>query len=418
MTIVNWIVGIAQGGRLERSRTLLAAIVATNLGALVVFKYLGLLDESARGLAGALGLAATWPVVHIVLPIGLSFFTFEFIHYQVDLFRGHPPIRDPLRFALFPAFFPTQIAGPIKRFQDFNRQVALLPRFDPALALEGVELIALGLFKKVVLADNLLPVADAVFRHPQSVGTLDAWAGLIAFSFQIYMDFSGYTDIGRGSAQLLGYTVPINFRSPYLASSLRDFWRRWHISLSSWLRDYLYIPLGGSHKSEARTRLNLMITMCLGGLWHGAAWHFLFWGAGHGGILAVERFAASHGLQIPTVPRWARVGLAWIGTQVAVLALWSLFRAENLGLAATLWSKALTLAPPAGLPVATALVPIVALGVLIAEFAPYRLKPRLLVLAAVPAPLGSATYIVALGAAAAYSVVVNGSTHSFIYFQF
>jgi alginate O-acetyltransferase complex protein AlgI len=413
LTAANWQFGLAQGRRIDRSRTVLVTILAINLAALVTFKYLGLLDQSARTAASILALDLPWPLVQIVLPIGLSFFTFEFIHYQVDVFRGGRPITDPVRFALFPAFFPTQIAGPIKRYQDFDRQMRSKRPVEPILALSGLELVALGLFKKIVLADSLLPVADAVFGDPRAAGMLDAWAGLVAFSFQIYLDFSGYTDIARGSAQLLGFTIPENFRSPYLATSLRDFWRRWHISLSSWLRDYLYIPLGGSRESRPRTNLNLLVTMALGGLWHGAAWHFLAWGLGHGIALALERTWNE-----TCATMWGRTPapVRWVATQLSVLGLWSLFRAPDLSVAATLWSHALSVAPTTGS--ASPAVFIVAVGILVVEVLPARFRPRALIYAAAPPALGGPFYIVGLGALAAYWVTVNGTTHRFIYFQF
>ena len=341
LTLVNYVIGAAQGRRTARSGQLLALAIAVDLGALAVFKYLGFLDDSVRRVASVLGLDPSLPTVRLILPLGLSFFTFEFIHYQVDIWRGHQAIRDPIRFALFPAFFPTQIAGPIKRYQDFDRQVRSRPPFDPVLAAAGVELVLLGLFKKVVLADNLLPVADRVFSNPSGATALDAWVGAVAFALQIYFDFSGYTDIGRGSAQILGYTVPINFRAPYLATSLRDFWHRWHISLSTWLRDYLYIPLGGSRRGEWRVRANLMITMTLGGLWHGAAWHFMAWGAGHGLALVANHWWDRRGGLQPARARWLMSSLlpicGWALTQLAVLFLWSLFRAPGVHSAWLLW---------------------------------------------------------------------------------
>ena len=337
MTVVNYAIGLAQARMQPRSRAILALAVVFNLATLGVFKYLGLLDATALSLAHAIGLPASWPVLRLILPLGLSFFTFEFIHYQVDLYRGFDPIRSPIDFALFPAFFPTQIAGPIKRYQDFEHQVRSHPSFDARRFLEGIELVALGMFKKIVLADSLLPIADTVFTRHAAAGMIDTWVGVVAFSFQIYLDFSGYTDIGRGSAQLLGYTVPLNFRAPYLATSVRDFWRRWHMSLSSWLRDYLYIPLGGNRRGPWRTRFNLFATMALGGLWHGAAWHFVTWGFGHGLALSANREGEALGRFAGGLPWWLRVAAGWAVTQLAVLTLWVLFRAPSTGAAVGIW---------------------------------------------------------------------------------
>lgn len=411
LTMVNYLIGLRQGHQEPRSRVLGIVAVALNLGALMVFKYLGLLDETARSLAGLLGLQADIPLVRLILPIGLSFFTFEFIHYQVDLLRGSRPVASLIHFALFPAFFPTQIAGPIKRYQDFERQVMARPSFDPHMALEGIELIAAGLFKKVVLADTLAVTADAVFRSPGSTGMIEAWAGLIAFSFQIYLDFSGYTDIGRGSAQLLGYRVPENFRAPYLAVTFREFWRRWHMSLSSWLRDYLYIPLGGSRGTLMRTGANLVITMTLGGLWHGAAWHFLLWGFGHGAVQSVERSSKGD------APRGAvRILRSWAVTQVLVVLLWALFRAP-LDTALTLYSRLLVAPLTTGV-VAVGPVLAIAVGVLAYELAPAAWRPLAWARTARWPFLARPGYTILLGSSVAYWAAVAGGGRSFIYFQF
>ena len=413
MTVVNYVFGVVHGSR-ARSRLLLAAAVGCDLTILAVFKYLGLLDDSARHVAALFGLPPALPVVHVILPLGLSFFTFEFIHYQVDVFRGFEPIRNPIRFALFPAFFPTQIAGPIKRYQDFDKQVRLRPRFDPSLFVEGVELIAIGMFKKVVVADQLLPVAGRVFAAPAAAGAADAWLGTLAFALQIYMDFSGYTDIGRGSAQLLGYRVPINFQAPYLATSLRDFWRRWHISLSSWLRDYLYIPLGGSRHGRLRTYASLMITMALGGLWHGAAWHFMGWGVGHGAGLAVERAWTE---ARPTQRRLAWP-FGWLLTQLFVLVLWEFFRAPDLTSSLRLLRRMAStdFGPHLVSGVDAMLVLTVAGALLSVQLALRHVDPRRLIgragVALRPA------FASALAACALFVFANTAEIHKFIYFQF
>src|SRR2546423_8830001 len=336
LTAANFLIWLRQSSTEASSRTLLVAALTVNLGALAVFKYLGLLDQSADSLARLLGLGWGVNAVHIILPLGLSFFTFEFIHYQVDLFRGGAAIRNPVNFALFPAFFPTQSAGPIKRYQDFNAQVEDRPQFDPVLFFGGLELIVRGLFKKVVLADTMAPIVAMVFGNAAAATGLDAWTALVAFYLQLFLDFSGYTDIGRGSAQLLGYRIPINFNAPYLATSIRDFWRRWHISLSSWLRDYLYIPLGGSRRRPGRVGLNLMITMALGGLWHGAAWHFLLWGTGSGAALNVERWWRDRWAGHKPFPALLGTIGGWLATQPTWLGLLPLFPSPTPGAAAAL----------------------------------------------------------------------------------
>lgn len=418
MTVVNYVLGLVQDRKSPRVRSWLVMAVAFNLTTLGIFKYLGFLDSTVLSLVHAIGLPSSWPVVRLILPLGLSFFTFEFIHYQVDLYRGGEPIRSPIDFALFPAFFPTQIAGPIKRYQDFESQVASHPPFDSRRFLEGVELIALGLFKKIVLADSLLPIADRLFSSPAHVSALDTWLGVIAFSFQIYLDFSGYTDVGRGSALLLGYRVPVNFRAPYLAASMRDFWRRWHISLSSWLRDYLYIPLGGNRGGPWRTRFNLLATMALGGLWHGAAWHFVVWGVGHGLALATERGVA-RGLP-ESRRRWWIIAAGWATTQTTVLVLWVLFRTPSLSGALSVWHQMAGLGRGSAILSAGDRLAVIAVAasVIGAQLALQYVNPRRVLESSLPSVVLRPAYVVALGLLAAQFASVNGVVHRFIYFQF
>ena len=303
--------------------------VAVNLFALGTFKYLGWLDQSATSFAGLLGLHWPAPFVQLVLPIGLSFFTFEFLHYQIDLYRGTEAIRDPIHFALFPAFFPTQIAGPIKRYEDFDEQVRERPRFDPRVFLEGIELIVLGMFKKVAIADNVGRLALLVYSDPSHAGLVDAWAAAIAFYSQVYFDFSGYTDIARGSAQLFGYRIPLNFRAPFLATSFQDFWQRWHMSLSFWLRDYLYYPLGRSRilsalRPRVRTMTAVVLTMLVCGIWHGAGWNFVGLGLALGFCFVLDRIMTTQ-VWRREMPPWLRVAGGWTQTQMLIVASMVLF---------------------------------------------------------------------------------------------
>ncbi len=420
MTVVNYCLGASQGRQAARSRILMVAAVAFNLIVLGVFKYLGFLDSSASSFAHAFGLPVSLPVVRLILPLGLSFFTFEFIHYQIDVYRGSSPIRSPIEFALFPAFFPTQIAGPIKRYQNFEAQVQAHPSFDARTFLEGLELIAAGMFKKIVLSDSLLPIVSGVFASSSPVGTVDSWIGAAAFSFQIYLDFSGYTDIGRGSAQLLGYTVPVNFRAPYLATSLRDFWRRWHISLSSWLRDYLYIPLGGNRKGRWRTEVNVMVTMALGGLWHGAAWHFLVWGIGHGAGLVMNRWTQVWTRLDANLPRTALTVAAWAVTQIFVLVMWVPFRSVSTGASISLWRQMAGLSSgPAVLTMGDRLTVLgIGVGVLMVEFALQRVDLRRLIRSSPVSTALRPAYVATLALAAIQFASINGVVHRFIYFQF
>ncbi len=297
MTLTNFFFGLAMERFTKGRKVILITALALNLGTLVFYKYTNfllksLVDLGVYSLHLGFNLNPRWlsfQPLDIFLPLGISFFTFEFIHFIVDVYRGSHPIKDFRHFALFASFFPSQIAGPIKRFQDFELQLNAQTIFKKEQFNRGIFLIFRGLFKKVVLGDNLDTLVKYGFNNPYSLGTIDAWAAAIAFTLQLYFDFSGYTDIGRGSAYLLGYSVPENFKCPYLSSNLKDFWRRWHISLSTWLRDYLFIPLGGSHGSNWLTKRNLFITMLLGGLWHGASWNFVCWGAFHGIGLIITR---------------------------------------------------------------------------------------------------------------------------------
>jgi len=289
LTLANFFLVPQIAKSVERKKLWLGIVVASNLITLAIFKYATFtLDTIHQGLLLG-GIDWKEPHLSIILPLGISFFVFEFIHYAIEVYRGKPLVKNFMDFSLFASFFPTQIAGPIKRYQDFIPQLSEKIKFKWEYVDEGMHLILLGLAKKVLLADNLALVVQAGFSHPEKFSACDLWLITYAFAFQIFFDFAGYTDIARGSALLFGYKVPINFNLPYIASNVADFWHRWHISLSTWLRDYLFIPLGGSRGSRWFTYRNLFITMALGGLWHGAAMHFLLWGAYQGIILIAHR---------------------------------------------------------------------------------------------------------------------------------
>ena len=289
MTLFNWLWGDLLARSPKNAKLLLGLGVSANLLTLGIFKYS---DFVARSLGSLVGLATRhnpdW-AIRIILPLGISFFTFEFIHYLFEIYRGQKPIKSFVLFALFAAFFPTQIAGPIKRFPDFAAQMLEKQKLQLSYFDQGIPLIVIGLAKKLLLADNLSILVQMGLNQSSVFGAPETWLIAYAFTFQIYFDFSGYTDIARGSALLFGYHIPINFDTPYLAENIADFWRRWHISLSTWLRDYLFIPLGGSRSKRWATNRNLLITMTLGGLWHGAAWNFVLWGVYHGFWLVVHR---------------------------------------------------------------------------------------------------------------------------------
>jgi alginate O-acetyltransferase complex protein AlgI len=320
----------------------LAASVALNLGILGFFKYFDFFVESLSSVLVAAGMPGLEPVLNVVLPVGISFYTFQTMSYTIDVYRGQlKPTRDLLDFALFVSFFPQLVAGPIERATRFLPQI-VSPRQRTAADLpEGAYLVLSGLFRKVVIADNLAAVANAIFSaDPGTLTGPEVVVGVYAFAFQIYGDFSGYTDIARGVARWLGYDLMVNFRMPYLSVSPSDFWRRWHISLSSWLRDYLYIPLGGNRHGTFNTYRNLMLTMLLGGLWHGAAWTFVAWGAFHGLILVAYRMVAGKEREVER-PLLARVPAMVLMFQLVAVS-WLLFRAGSIGQAFTMGVRALS----------------------------------------------------------------------------
>lgn len=274
------------GGR----RFLLLANLGANFGLLGYFKYANFfLHSLEEGLRQA-GASASMPVLQIILPVGISFYTFEAINYVVDVYRKRAPAeRDLGHFMLFITFFPHLVAGPIVRARDFLPQIRRPKQWDWARQQLGVEYFLMGLFKKVAIADRMALFVDPVFQNPGAYQTHTIWIAVIAYALQVYCDFSGYTDMAIGTAHMLGYKLAPNFNMPYLASSISEFWRRWHMSLSTWLRDYLFIPLGGSRGGEWQTARNLLITMTLAGLWHGASWNFVIFGVVHGLLLSGHR---------------------------------------------------------------------------------------------------------------------------------
>lgn len=275
----------------ERKRKLLLAIsLLTNLSILGFFKYFSFFVDSFADLLSVIGMTADQPTLKIILPVGISFYTFQTLSYTIDIYRRRlRPTNDFLSFALFVAFFPQLVAGPIERARNLLPQIVRRRDITGAMIDAGIFLILWGFFKKVVIADNVGLISDQVFGNYVQFHGFDVLVGVLAFTIQIYCDFSGYSDIARGICKLMGFDLMVNFRLPYFALNPSDFWTRWHISLSSWLRDYLYIPLGGNRHGDFKTFRNLVLTMLLGGLWHGAAWNFVIWGAYHGGLLALYR---------------------------------------------------------------------------------------------------------------------------------
>ena len=292
-TVVDWLCGLGfdrYRGRALAMRLLMGVSLLVNLGALAFFKYWNFFADSAAELCGRLGLGAPDWTLQIVLPVGISFYTFQTLSYSIDRYRGAIPTeRDLIDFAFFVSFFPQLVAGPIVRASEFLPQTRSTRTFRWEDQAGGLRLALWGLFKKTVVADNLAPAVDTVFGAESEVGYLARLIAVYAFAIQIYCDFSGYTDIARGTARMLGFEFPFNFLRPYFSRDPSTFWRRWHVSLSSWLRDYLYIGLGGNRRGPRRTYVNLMATMALGGLWHGAAWNFVLWGVYQGALLVVHR---------------------------------------------------------------------------------------------------------------------------------
>src|SRR5579884_851756 len=396
----------------QKRKALLICSLVLNFSFLGFFKYFNFFIDSFSHVLNSVGMH-NMPVtlLRIILPPGISFYTFQEVAYIVDVYKGRlEASKSVLDYALFISLFPHLIAGPIQRPGHLLPQVQNSRRFRDSNFFDGILLILSGLFRKCIVADNCALLANAVFAgqfgHPNLFTVL---IGTYAFAWQIYGDFSGYSDLARGSAQLLGFHFMVNFRQPYFATSLQDFWRRWHISLSTWLRDYLYIPLGGNRKGPVRTYVNLMATMLLGGLWHGANWTFVIWGGIHGFWLALERF-----LSRGEAPE-QRFGAAWrVPTLIVVGLAWIFFRARSLpeaiyqlgGLGVFGWR------PEYGPAIATLVA--ISLLVMIVDFRlevtgeeyPFQ-NSRL------PAPIATATALVIL-----LALFGAMDSRAFIYFQF
>jgi len=345
LTISNYFLGLVLSRATEHKKLVLVGTVAFNLLALAVFKYAYFARDILAGVMKGIGTDVPPLAVQIILPLGISFFVFEFIHYASDVYKGGKPVTSFLDFALFASFFPTQIAGPIKRYQDFVPQLTNPHPVTMDTIEESARLITVGLVKKILFADYLAIAVHSAFEHPELLSSVDLWLAVYAFAYQIYFDFSAYTDIARGSALLFGFTVPPNFNLPYFSSSIADFWRRWHISLSTWLRDYLFIPLGGSRGGTLFTYRNLLITMVLGGIWHGAAAHFAAWGLYQGALLVAHRefralcsrFALLKNITESKVFHYLAIGL----TFHAVCIGWVFFRADSVSQALAMIAKLL-----------------------------------------------------------------------------
>jgi len=333
-TIIDYFVGRRLHAEVEpgRRRGLLGISLAANLGILGFFKYFNFFAESATDLLGVLGLNADPTTLNIILPVGISFYTFQTLSYTFDIYRRKlEPVGSFTDFALFVAFFPQLVAGPIERASRLLPQIVRPRVVDIRQINAGVFLMLWGYFKKAVIADQMALLVQPVFASHTAYDGAELLIALLAFTVQIYCDFSGYSDIARGVAKILGFDLMINFKLPYFALNPSDFWLRWHVSLSTWLRDYLYIPLGGNRGGTLKTQRNLAITMLLGGLWHGAAWNFIIWGAWHGTLLALyRRFDPNPVHDRPIIGNPARA-LGQMGLMFVLTVFgWLLFRVETL----------------------------------------------------------------------------------------
>ncbi len=419
-TFLDWWAAarIATASSPARRKAWMLVSVVVNLGLLAYFKYGGFVLENVAALMQATGTAYTPPVWDIVLPVGISFYTFQTMSYTLDVYLGRAkPTRSFLDFALFVTFFPQLVAGPIVRPTDLVPQFAT-PRVATAQQFGwGLMLMVLGLFEKIVLADGVFaPVSDKAFGSAELLHPLDAWIGTLAFSGQIFCDFAGYTTCAIGMSLVLGFALPDNFRYPYAAIGFSDFWRRWHISLSTWLRDYLYVPLGGNRNGAARTYVNLMLTMLLGGLWHGAAWTFVVWGGLHGSYLAAERWLKPRLGHLAVWRTWlGRVALAAL-TYFLVNLTWVFFRAQDFATADRM-IRSMLLLDRGGAPVMSTwflLSTTVAIGALLV--AHWRMRDQMLhdAVSRWPAALVGSAW----GAMLFLIAITQGGGNAFIYFQF
>lgn len=408
--------GIERSSVQKVRRRWLTASLVTNLGLLGFFKYANFFAGTAFDAASAMGVPVTWEALDIVLPVGISFYTFQSMSYTIDVYNGRMKAEHSwYRFAFYVAYFPQLVAGPIVRARHFIHQIHEPPRLTPQALEGGLQLIFKGLVKKLILADTLAIYVDHAFGNAGTIGGIEAWIGLYAFAFQIYFDFSGYSDVAIGCARLMGFRLPPNFRRPYAALSITEFWRRWHLSLSYWLRDYLYKPLGGNRMpTKLGVYRNLMITMLLGGLWHGAAWTFILWGALHGIMLAIER-ALGWGKLVRDY-RYrpvARAGRAFLMFNLIAFT-WLPFRAEGWGNMVELFQALGRWGGDQALTGGLVLSLLIIIGgwiyMVVADMVPLRRYALRL-----PVPVNAAAYAVGI---LAMVVFTSRGTTTFIYFAF
>ena len=427
-TLVDYVVGLnlVKTENPKTKRNWLMVSLFVNLGALAFFKYANFFAGSAVGFFSWIGLPANSVTLSIVLPVGISFYTFQTLSYSLDIYAGRlQPKESLLDLATFVAFFPQLVAGPIVRASDFLPQLDASRSFSQVNVRACLTLFMVGFFKKACVSDNLAPIVDRYFSAPETYDAISSWIGVLSYTVQIYCDFSGYSDMAIACAGLLGYELCLNFDFPYFASSITDFWRRWHISLSTWLKDYLYIPLGGNRGGQLFTYRNLLLTMVLGGLWHGAAWTFVVWGAMHGGALIAHKEWSK--LTVRKSPIFVRTGGAtgikkishqwtlWgaLLTFYWVCITWVFFRAGSFATAMTVVKSFVLLRSPG-----TEQLSLSILGVIAVLTVLHWLTARQIWTKAI-AQLPTQLFAVGYGFAAALilTLVPVGYT-AFIYFQF
>lgn len=423
-TIVDYIAGnkIYNSDKKKQKRFFLIFSLVTNLGFLAYFKYTNFFLDTVNTMSSLVSDTGTNFFLDIVLPVGISFYTFQSMCYTIDIYYGKmKPSKDFFEFALYVTFFPQLVAGPIVRAIDFIPQLKENRVFSKINFQLATNYFLLGLFKKVVIADNIAPISDALFLAPEQFGTIGTWIGVMSYSIQIYCDFSGYSDMAIGVAALLGFSLMENFNMPYGSRNITEFWRKWHISLSTWLRDYLFIPLGGSRVSKKTFYYrNLMLTMLLGGLWHGASWNFVVWGGLHGLALIIHKLYKtkySDNFKFKKPIKNIYNIASWLFTIIFVMITWVFFRAQTFGAASTVLSNMFVYKTGIDYSISTGFILLVALtiiGHLIGAKYFYRIENKQNHLFKNPYFQGVVFGIVI------FAVLLFGSddNQAFIYFQF
>ena len=406
-TVVDYAVGARMGSEEVpwKRKALLGVSLAANLGMLGYFKYCGFFAESLNSALQFLRTGAAVHVPDIVLPVGISFYTFQTLSYSIDLYRRQiAPAASLLHFATYVSLFPQLIAGPIVRYRDLEDQINSLPRrVEWPQCCRGIWLLTIGMSQKLLIADPIASGVNAFLQEPGAMHASAAWYALLGYSLQLYFDFAGYSNMARGLGELLGFSFPENFDSPYRAVSIQDFWRRWHITLSTFLRDYLYIPLGGSRRGVGRTMCNAVLVMLLGGLWHGAGWTFVLWGLYHGSLLA--GYAMYRGQNRVTLAQPLAVGVTFL----AVMLGWLLFRATDMSMASQWFAALFDFGVSATAAPSLKQWCFVAAALAICWFAPSAEK--------MPKPSG-AVAAVALACVMTFCILRFDADSPFLYFQF